>query len=254
MTSRHCFAFCAGSYFVSWLLFACTVKNDAEASTPHAERSHGVSQPQAQNSVDFGPVSVDDGPASREHVFKLKNSSAKPVEIVKVTSTCGCVKAEAADSRLEPGQETEVAVAIIVSGVGQSRQSATVLFDDGVSTKFFVRAIGTRVSQLTVIPERVRLVGDDREFDVTLYVVDRRGVGESGPIVFRCGDEQLSTSADQWNTIEAYEPANQRPMRQMSKVRVVMSEYKGQFPAEIVIKTASGLESRLTVDHVPTGS
>jgi hypothetical protein len=83
---RHCFALLAG---------LCLVQPASAASWADAMFR--------ELSKDFG--SVPRGPTV-EHLFRLTNNTAQPVQIASVRASCGCVTAYALQSTLAPGQET----------------------------------------------------------------------------------------------------------------------------------------------------
>ena len=72
---------------------------------------YGVSGAQIKflkNSHDFGEIAEDGGKV--EHIFTLRNDSAKPVVIVSAYASCGCTKAEFSRKPIMPDSTTTVKV------------------------------------------------------------------------------------------------------------------------------------------------
>lgn len=57
---------------------------------------------------DFGDVVLNSGPVS--HTFTLRNDSAKPVLIDRVTTSCGCTTAQWTSGAIQPGQTGSVTI------------------------------------------------------------------------------------------------------------------------------------------------
>ena len=73
--------------------------------------SYGVLSAQinfSENSHDFGVIAEDGGVVS--HIFRLRNTSSKPVVIVAAQTSCGCTKVEFSRKPVLSGEESEVKV------------------------------------------------------------------------------------------------------------------------------------------------
>ena len=70
---------------------------------------YGVSGAQIKflkNSHDFGEIAEEGGKV--EHIFTLRNDSAKPVVIVSAYASCGCTKAEFSRKPIGVGESGEI--------------------------------------------------------------------------------------------------------------------------------------------------
>lgn len=64
---------------------------------------------QGEPAIQVSPASFDFGtiePEAVEHVFSLKNVGGKPLEIQKISTSCGCTTAWVDLENVLPGQET----------------------------------------------------------------------------------------------------------------------------------------------------
>lgn len=217
-------------------------------ATTKPEASGASSYQSPLMSHDFGEVLLDDGSVRLEHDFVVSNPSEQALTIVKITTSCGCVKAEVEQSELGPGEVTTLRAAIDVAGVGRTEQSATIAFSDGSIAKYWLHAIGTRSLQLHVIPLRHRITRSSRSIRMTLQVVDRQGRLEQGAPTARIGGQALPVLFDKWMVIEARSEVTDRPLRQSTSIEVDLNPYSGSFPAVIDIAIPSGLAAKVTVD------
>lgn len=67
---------------------------------------------------DFGTVP---NTKAVSHVFEVRNTGRRPVEITEISTSCGCTTAEMAESSLSPGEST----ALVVTYDPQAHNGAT---------------------------------------------------------------------------------------------------------------------------------
>lgn len=235
---------------VTLILTSCDGRIDI--ATPNSDQGSVQSQESTtewpDSGYDFGEVSVDDGAVQIEHQFRVTNSTARTLRVEKIVTSCGCVKARLDLEALSPGQSTALHTAIEVNGVGSTEQSVRIAFSNGTTAKFWLRAIGTRSTQLHVIPMRQRISGARTIVHVRLQTVDRAGRVETGEPVAQVGDLSLPTTFSGWTVLEAQNDTYQRPLRQTGELEIDLSAYSGTFPVVIRITTASALVANITVD------
>src|SRR5574337_1811259 len=70
-------------------------------------------------SYDFGQVQATD---KVETTVMVSNAGGRPLEILKVTTSCGCTKAQLGSETLQPGQQT--ALKIIFDAASHSAESS----------------------------------------------------------------------------------------------------------------------------------
>lgn len=84
----------------------------------------------AESLHDFGTIIPSQNLRS-EHVFVLRNTSDHPIRILETSSTCGCTTATPATQLIEPGQHTEVRVALdLRDRIGQRMEEVHLRTDD----------------------------------------------------------------------------------------------------------------------------
>jgi uncharacterized membrane protein YphA (DoxX/SURF4 family) len=99
-----------------------------EMSWPNSEKAIGLIG--AESLHDFGTINPTQTPRS-EYVFLLRNTSDHPIRILETSSTCGCTTATTATQVVEPGQHTEVRVALdLRNRIGQRMEEVHLLTDD----------------------------------------------------------------------------------------------------------------------------
>jgi hypothetical protein len=60
------------------------------------------------NSFDLGNINPDQG--VREEIFLVKNEGGQPLDIVSVSTSCGCTEAEVESEEILPGEQTKLSV------------------------------------------------------------------------------------------------------------------------------------------------
>jgi hypothetical protein len=190
-------------------------------------------------------VSIDEGTVVVERPFTVTNSLPERVVIVKIATTCGCLKADVKKRELEPGEATTLTMSMEVAHTGVIEQTATVVFEDGSTQAFAIRVIGTRSSQIITIPQRLRLVAPNTGVDVALYILDRLGTGEHAAPTVTLAGKAVPTTFSGWTTLEA--AGSGRPLRQMTRLHVDVGKDSATSPLELVITTATGLRANVFV-------
>lgn len=70
----------------------------------------------APESYDFGDVKYGD---KVDYTFRVKNSGGADLEILKVSTSCGCTTAEISKEKIAPGEEAELRVKFNSAAMGE---------------------------------------------------------------------------------------------------------------------------------------
>jgi hypothetical protein len=98
-------------------------KGNPNAGLPAAILKDTTSVEFAETEFKFGSISEGD---KVEHIFKLKNTGAKPLIIANAWGSCGCTVPEYAKDPIAPGAQTEVKVTFNSAGKhGEQHKSVT---------------------------------------------------------------------------------------------------------------------------------
>lgn len=196
---------------------------------------------------DFGRISVDTGEQSLTHVFTLTNETNAVLEVRDIRKTCGCVGAELAKDRLDPGESTSLALTLEVSSTGQTTHGATVLFSNGTTERFSLTAYGTLGLELVPILQTGYVGAESREVPLRLYLVDSDGQGENGaPAVL--APNGVSLHFQGWITLERQTQKKLRPTRQVGNAILSFASYEGEFPVQVRLRSAVGAECTVTIE------
>ncbi len=89
-------------------------------------------------SFDFGQIAYK---SEAKAVFNFKNVSQFPVNIKRVSSTCGCTVPKEPKSPINPGETSEIIVLYDSTRVGPIRKTLTV-YSDAVNAMITLKIIG----------------------------------------------------------------------------------------------------------------
>lgn len=207
----------------------------------HLEQSSKV-----VHEFDFGRVSLDNGSVTLEHEFIVTNNSTVPVEIPKVWKSCGCLAADLGDDHLEPGDTTFLRLVLEVTNPGRKAEGATVVLSNGERIEFQVLAFGTLSVEFTPILLSASIDRETRRMDLRLFFVDSNGKGETdAPSVVKPDGVSLEFAG--WSTLEEQTAQQLRPTRQVGNAVLDFTLYRGEFPVEVELESASGVTCSLIV-------
>lgn len=118
--------------------------------------------PEASSAIVFTPMTADFGAVRGGSVvraeFPFVNRSTAPIRILSVYGTCGCVKATASSSYIEPGASGKVDVAVVTEGrSGPQRLRIVVKTDEGAGGTVRLTLKGEIKVALRARPARLSL-------------------------------------------------------------------------------------------------
>ena len=122
---------------------------------------------------DFGIIELGNTASPLRHTFVLRNQSKSPVEIRKVSTTCGCTDASADVDRVPPGGSVRISATLTLSDSGAKQAQVLIVIDgeeQGIVT-LTLRATGRRSSQLMVL-ERHLQIQPGGSAAITIFAID----------------------------------------------------------------------------------
>jgi hypothetical protein len=103
---------------------------------------------------DFGTI---DQQSAAEHVFLIKNTGDKELEIKRTRSTCGCTVAKPSKKNLKPGESAEIKVTFNAgSRFGAQDKKVTVETNDPKNAQITLNITGNVTQLLTFEPRQLR--------------------------------------------------------------------------------------------------
>src|SRR5690606_21293393 len=120
---------------------------------------------------DFGEVIVPGTTAVEvSETLRWKNVSGEVLELIRVSSTCGCLVADPVQRSYDPGEEIAVPVTLRLTGSGVEQQSIRLDFSSGLSHHILVQATGKRLHDLSFVTSIVRV--ESEPVEVIAYYLD----------------------------------------------------------------------------------
>lgn len=212
------------------------------------------SQPQSESQFDesyqsmvfdLGKVSIEAGPQDVSHVFNVTNDSDEVIEIVDIKKSCGCVDAQLKNRRLEPGQSTTLQITLNLSTTGRIEHGATLMLSNGHIRSFRLAAHGTLRQELTPILPTPYFDPDSGQLAVRLYLIADSGKVETAPPVV-ADPAGVTLTFEGWNTLERQTKLKVRPTRQIGTTFLNFTQYRGEYPVTVTLRTEGGVECTLT--------
>ena len=199
-------------------------------------------------SHDFGDVSVDPGTVRLEHTFRVANGTPRPMVIKDIKKSCGCVEAVATRRQVEPGETTNVTLALELSQSGPVAHGATIVCTDGRIIPMRLQATGTRELEFTpILLERTPRDGYVR---MRFCLVGKGDIKENEAleIVSPVG---LLLDFDGWHVIERSSAASGRPTRLVGNGRIDFSRFHGTLPVRVTFRAGDMVEQSVQVGEPP---
>lgn len=134
--------------------------------------------------ADLGVVAIDDVPVTVEHHFKLENTSSRALVIDRVSSSCGCLSAEAMSDTVVPGETLTVVGRMALDAPGVLQATIWVyVVGDAQPVALTMHAEGSVPTSIQPLVEELRFARDEQERDFSIQFVSQDGVGPGEPRV-----------------------------------------------------------------------
>lgn len=169
---------------------------------------------------DFGEVIVPGTTAVEvSETLRWKNGSGEVLELIRVSSTCGCLVADPVQRSYGPGEEIAVPVTLRLTGSGIEQQSIRLDFANGMSHHILVQATGKRLHDLEFVTSIVRV--ESEPVEVIAYYLDYTSDDHPGAAEWSGDTDRFSVVlvAD-WELISARDAATGQPARWQASWRV----------------------------------
>ena len=114
-------------------------------------------QPVESGTHDFGIVLIEGKDATVEHVFRLKNTTDVPLEIIKTVPSCGCTWAGPGEPHLPAGATMELPVTMTVKESHKIDSNIKVVLEGHAPLVLWLSAEGRIRKGLRHVPEYLRL-------------------------------------------------------------------------------------------------
>ena len=134
--------------------------------------------------VDFGDVSLDDGPLTCQ--YKVKNISRKPIAIYNISTTCGCTEVKWTREPIQPGQSGTISVTY-------SNDEGPYPFDKNLSV--YISGVKSKI-QL-----KLRGVVHSKKLPLDQIYTIRMGALGLKDVEFKCGNLQQGGSKSDFANI-----------------------------------------------------
>lgn len=107
---------------------------------------------------DAGEVTIATPEHLVRHEFVLKNITDGTLSIVASRATCGCTEYLEPDADIGPGEEVVVPVTLSLQNTERKQGGVVLQLDDGSTVNLVMKATGTRVRPLVIIPRPIDLL------------------------------------------------------------------------------------------------
>jgi hypothetical protein len=130
-------------------LFSCTEK----ASVVQHEQKDGSQVECKERVYDFGIAATGQ---KITHMFECVNKGKRPVQIVKVSTSCGCTAVLLAEKVVPPGSQCKIrAVMDTISYEGKQEETITIHFNDAAIPEAVLTMRGMIKTGIAVVPEGI---------------------------------------------------------------------------------------------------
>ena len=125
-------------------------------------------------------------------------------------------------------------------GVGLWRHGVTLITDSGEEWQYHLARTGVIDPKLTVSVRRAPNKAAPRQLDMVTYMVTGEMEAEPMTLIDPQGVELVF---DQWARLPRYAFMGGNPYRQLGFFTLDFSNYKGEYPCEVKLRTALGAET-----------
>lgn len=198
---------------------------------------------------DFGIIELSKTTSPLRHTFILRNQSKSPVEIRKVSTTCGCTDASADVDRVPPGGSVRISATLTLSESGAKQAQVLIVTnreEQGI-VSLTLRATGRRSSQLIAL-ERHLQIQPGGLADITMFAIDYESDRMPSPPELSTADG-LTLTFDGWILVHQRHEASGQPARWQGRIEVRASSLgPGQRRATVTIESAAASAISIPVD------
>lgn len=188
--------------------------------------------------IDLGTHTIDQDVIAIPFDIDLVNYRHQEISVSEITSSCGCVVANASVPAVPSGGTLNLTGDIKISHAGSQNQRVIVAYVDGSRDVIVISVKARRDRELKPVPSRITL-DTKRNAVVLLTRIDYYG----DPICLPpkvVSPSDVFAEADEWATIEKYDLNDARPTRQTSAIRLDFGVYSGDFPVQVILEDSIG--------------
>lgn len=177
-------------------------------------------------SQDFGVIRLSNKPIQLRHTFTLKNQSDSPIEIKRISTTCGCTDASADLDRVPPGGITHVSATLTLTDSGFKQAEINIVTDrqEQSLVTLSLQATGRRYSELMVLDRSIQIQPGDSAH-ITVFVVNYASDVEPAPPMLTAS-EGLTPTFDSWKLVYPRDKSRATPARWQGSINIRASSQK----------------------------